>query len=191
MRAIRMLALTMLLMLLIGGAYVAWWIVDTPNSLFAPLPTATVAGPPPASKSSSPDLMEVRLHYCYGSRTYALLALPSDATFRMGVGTANASVAATATSVAQVPITGSAGQTPTPVVVPRNATVSPAACEEAGTIDDRKLVLCSSQGPTRLTLTVRASTGSGMYVLNLATCQAQASATIPTRREPRNPTATP
>lgn len=182
MRVVRMLPLTLLVVLLLGGAYITWWIVDTPDSILVPLPTATVVGPTLASQNTLPDLMEVRLHYCQGITTYALLALPSDATFSMGVGTTSASVRATATGAAQIPITGPAQQAPAVVAVPSPALVSTAACEEAGTVGGRQLVLCRGQGPTRLTLSVRSATGSGMYVLALRTCGPQPPLTpTPTR----------
>lgn len=150
------------------SAYIAWQALSAQAGLFAPLPTVIPAGTTPAPNASTPDLLQLRFHYCSGGRSYALLSLPLDATFHMSVGTSDAMRPKGDGGGPGIPITGA----PAIAALGEAAEnrISGGACAEVGKFDGRKLVLCWGQAPTQFTIMVSNSLGSQAYALPLLAC---------------------
>lgn len=168
-RALRLVTILMFVAL-VSSAYAIWRALAISGGLFVPVPIATVSGP--TIRSPLPVLSQVRVHYCDGTTAYTLLALPPDATFTMDAAAGSARTPV-GTATAPIPVTGLNGHTPTAPATARQhrlGMLTSAACAEAGTMDDRKFVLCRGQGTAHLTITVRTAAGSQPFSVALPAC---------------------
>ncbi len=162
--AVRLLVIAVLAAL-IAGLYSLSRMIAAAGGILAPVPNATVVGT--RMEQRAPDLLEVRLHYCDGGRTYTMLSMPRDASFDLRVATDSESaevlIPATGLSIAPAPIPRVESDAP-------SHALGEDACAVVGTAGDRKLVLCRGKAPARFTITVSDALASRAYSLSLAKC---------------------